>query len=165
MRGTVKWSLDPTWEAVDRTREAVEVFFRETGFTDDAVFARTMVVSELVENSVKYGDFTDPAARIELAVSVTEGEVTVEVSHPTPPAELPHLERLDRMIQYIRGFQDPFEAYVEQLKQVARRSLDDSESGLGLARMAYEGKALLDFFVEADGVLNLSAVVAAPEER
>jgi len=45
MRGAVKWYLDPTWEAVDRTRDAVEIFFRETGFTDDDVLDRTSVVS------------------------------------------------------------------------------------------------------------------------
>jgi hypothetical protein len=35
--------------------------------------------------------------------------------------------------------------------------LEDEESGLGLARIAYEGKAILDFFV-LDNMLNVSAI-------
>jgi hypothetical protein len=57
--------------------------------------------------------------------------------------------KLDKTVQLVRVYQDPFEAYVEKLKEVSRRPLNDEESGLGLVRIAYEGKAILDFFVSA----------------
>ena len=46
---------------------------------------------------------------------------------------------------------------VEKLKEISKKPLEDEESGLGLARIAYEGKAILDFFVFED-ILNVSAV-------
>ena len=62
------------------------------------------------------------------------------------------------MVQWIRGFQDPFEAYLERLKEVSSQSLDHEESGLGLVRIAYEGQSVLDFFVTENHVLAVSAV-------
>jgi hypothetical protein len=68
------------------------------------------------------------------------------------------LSRLDQTIQWIRGYQDPFEAYIERIKEVSKKPLKDMESGIGLVRIAYEGKALLDFFVGDNNVLNVSVV-------
>jgi hypothetical protein len=69
-----------------------------------------------------------------------------------------HLRRLDRAVQWIRGFQNPFEAYVEKLKEVSSQSLESNESGLGLVRIAYEGQSILDFFLLDRNVLSVSAV-------
>jgi hypothetical protein len=90
-----------------------------------------------------------------------ENIITVEVINPIDPTDTGahnHLKRMDKTVQWIRGYQDPFEAYVEKLKEVSRRPLNDEESGLGLVRIAYEGKAILDFFVSEEGSLNVSAV-------
>ena len=35
----------------------------------------------------------------------------------------------------------------------------DENSGLGLVRIAYEGDAILDFFVSDEGILNVSAII------
>ena len=69
-----------------------------------------------------------------------------------------NLNELDRIIQWIRGFQDPFEAYIDRLQTVAQKSLTDKESGLGIVRVAYEARAILDFFVTADNMLTVAAV-------
>ena len=69
-----------------------------------------------------------------------------------------HLRKLDKTLQWIRGFQDPFQAYVERIKQISRKPFDDEISGLGLVRIAYEGNAILDFFLSEDNQLNVSAV-------
>jgi hypothetical protein len=44
------------------------------------------------------------------------------------------------------------------LKEVAKKPIHDHESGLGLVRIAYEGKSILDFFVAEDNALNVSAI-------
>ena len=68
------------------------------------------------------------------------------------------LKKLDDTIQWIRGYQSPFEAYVEKLKQVSAQPYAPGESGLGLARIAYEGQCVLDFYVDETDVLAMSAV-------
>ena len=83
--------------------------------------------------------------------------ITIEVNNPIDKIIENHIKRLDKTIQWIRGYQDSFEAYVENLKIVSRKPLEDEESGIGLTRIAYEGRAILDFFVD-DNILNVSAV-------
>jgi hypothetical protein len=70
-----------------------------------------------------------------------------------------HLKKLDQTIQWIRGYQNPFQAYVERMKEVSVKALDDLESGLGLVRIAYEGKCILDFFVNEENMLAVSALL------
>jgi hypothetical protein len=62
------------------------------------------------------------------------------------------------MVQWIRGHQNPFEAYMTRLQEVSGQALDHPESGLGLVRIAYEGQALRDFFVDDQNILAVSAV-------
>jgi hypothetical protein len=68
------------------------------------------------------------------------------------------LEELDRAIQFIRGYQDPFEAYMVMKKMSPKQKRHGEAEGLGLAEIAYEGNATLDFFISEDNILNLSAV-------
>ena len=76
-----------------------------------------------------------------------------------------NLSKLDKRIQWIRSFQDPFEAYIERIKEVSKKPLHDKESGIGLVRIAYEGNALLDFFVNDNSTVNVSAVTNIEEDR
>ena len=117
-----------------------------------------MVISELIENSIKYGDFSLPENEVTLNINLYENIITIEVINPIDDSIFSHLKKLDKTIQWIRGYQDPFEAYVERLKEVSKKPFRDEESELGLVRIAYEGKAIIDFFVGEDETLNVSAV-------
>jgi hypothetical protein len=127
------------------------------GLDADAAYSLCMVVQELLENAVKYGAFRPGRNSIRLGVTSRSDTLTVEVRTPLEP-DSSQLERLDRMVQWIRGFQSPFEAYVERLKEVASRSYATGESGLGLVRVAYEGQCILDFYTDDSNVLSMSAV-------
>ena len=135
-----------------------QTFLDKNGVGPDSVQSLTMVICELLENGMKYGSCEPRATHVKLQIELTDEDATVEVINAFGDEAKPHLRRLDRRIQWIRGFQDPFEAYVERLREVARRPLEDDESGLGLVRIAYEGNAILDFVVAEDGYLNVSAV-------
>ena len=91
-------------------------------------------------------------------INIERSAVTIEVLNPVDENAVKHLSRLDKTIQWIRGYQDPFEAYIERIKEVSKKPLKDAESGIGLVRIAYEGKALLDFFVGENNILNVSVV-------
>jgi hypothetical protein len=135
---------DPCWQMLQAGR-----------LEDDEVFALCMVIQELLENAVKYGAGGQP---IQLEVRVLPDEVTIEVRNPLG-VDNQHLLRFDRTIQWIRGFQDPFEAYVERLKVVSAQPYGEGDSsGLGLTRIAYEGRCDLDFYLDARETLAVSAV-------
>jgi hypothetical protein len=155
---SIDMTLGPHWEQIEEVRRRTRTFLRHHGLSKELIDAVTMVSSELVENGMKYGCFEDSESGLTFNLNIVEKNVIVEVTHPTSSNAAQHLRRLDRTIQWIRGFQDPFQAYLEKLKEVARRPITDAESGLGLVRIAYEGKSIIDFFVAEDNALNVSAV-------
>lgn len=146
----------PSWDEVTRVQSDAEAFYGAQGLDSDSVHAMSMVCTELVENAVKYGYFAQKES-ISATFCASDGTLSVAVSCPVAPDQDGHLERLDRMIQWIRGYQDPFEAYIERLKIVSSQSLSSKESGLGLVRIAYEGRAVVDFYVDQQDMLLVSA--------
>jgi hypothetical protein len=157
-RKSMDMTVGPEWEHIEIVRRRTRLFLNKYGFSREFIDAITMVGSELVENGIKYGDFGEPEKKLKFKLHILEKNIIVEVIHPTSASATRHLRRLDKTIQWIRGYQDPFQAYVEKLKEVARRPITDSESGLGLVRIAHEGKSILDFFIAEDNALNVSAV-------
>jgi hypothetical protein len=117
-----------------------------------------MVISELIENSIKYGIFKAPENNVLVNIEIGKKIMTVEVINPIGEACYENLNKLDKTIQWIRGYQDPFEAYVNKIEEVSKRHLNDTESGLGLARIAYEGRAIIVFFLNENNLLNVSAI-------
>jgi hypothetical protein len=158
MKGSIKLTMKPNWDEIEKVRNKSSRFLASHGLSIDSVNAFTMVISELVENSVKYGKFASPKNRVIVNIRIDENMVITEVINPVDESVFKHLKVLDKTIQWIRGYQNSFEAYTERLKEVSKKPLSDQHSGLGLARIAYEGKAILDFFVSEDNFLNVSAL-------
>lgn len=161
---SLKLTIKPDWEEIEEVRNTSSEFLKSHGFPGDAVNALTMVISELIENGIKYGNFQAPENNVSLTIDVGSRIITVEVINPVDETAHVHLKRLDRTIQWIRGYQDPFQAYTERIRAVSKKPLNDEESGLGLVRIAYEGKSILDFFVGEDNILNVSAVSILEED-
>lgn len=149
-------AIAPEWAAVKAVWDPCRQALERAGLSGDAAYALAMVAQELLENAVKYGAFV-PGDRIRLRVRVDADEVTVEVASRVGVDDA-HLRTFDQTVQWIRSFQDPFEAYVERLKQVSAAPYAHGRSGLGLTRIAYEGRASIDFYVDAGNTLAVSAV-------
>jgi hypothetical protein len=154
--GALEMRIPPEWEAVKRAWEPCRTALSKAGLNEDETYQLAMVAQELLENAVKYGAFTN-GERILLGVRAAEEDVVVEVKSRVGVDDA-HLRRFDRTIQWIRGFQDPFEAYVERMKLVSAQPYSHGESGLGLTRIAYEGRSIIDFYVDEHDVLAVSAV-------
>jgi two-component sensor histidine kinase len=158
MQRSIKLTTKPIWQDIEKIRIRSNDFLTSHGLSIDTVSAVTMIISELVENSIKYGCFQNSKNKVEVNISIADDDITVEVINPFDDTVHAHLKRLDKTIQWIRGYQDPFEAYVERMKEVSRKPIADEESGLGLVRIAYEGGAILDFYLNDMGMLNVSTI-------
>lgn len=154
--GALDLRIEPEWEAVKAAWDPCRAALARAGLTADETYQIAMVAQELLENAVKYGAF-GKGERILLGVRAAEEDVIVEVKNRVGVDDA-HLSRFDRTIQWIRGFQDPFEAYVERMKLVSAQPYSHGESGLGLTRIAYEGRSIIDFYVDDENVLAVSAV-------
>ena len=157
MEPVLQLKVRPQWDELEVARAEAVSFLRGHAFGEATINAAEMVVCELTENATKYGAFGPTSLPVAIAITVKGPTVTVEVRSPVSSHTDEHLLKLDRAVQWIRGFQNPFEAYIERLKEVSAQSLETSESGLGLVRIAYEGQSILDFFLE-ENVLAVSAV-------
>lgn len=158
MQGRLDLRIPPDWNAAKSLWDPCMAFFREHGLDHDESYALTMATEELLENAVKYGAWNDAVPTDILVTLEVEGRAaTVEVHGPINEDPV-MIRKLDDTIQWIRGFQSPFEAYVERLKQVSAQSYVEGVSGLGLTRIAYEARCLLDFYVTAENRLAMSAV-------
>ena len=158
MEDSLKITIKADWNEIEQVREKGGQFLRNYGFSEDDVHSVVMVISELIENSIKYGTFKKSQNNVTVTLNISKSLITIEVINPVDEKTAYDLKRLDRTIQWIRGYQDSFEAYIERMKEISKKPLNDEESGLGLVRIAYEGKAILDFFVREDNILNVSAV-------
>ena len=148
--------IDPEWDAVKATWDPCRATLARAGLSDDESYQLAMVAQELLENAVKYGAFKH-GERVGLEIRVQPEETIVEVKNRVGVGDA-NLRRFDQMIQWIRGFQDPFEGYVERMKIVSAQPYSNGESGLGLTRVAYEGRCVLDFYVDDENTLAVSAV-------
>ena len=158
MKKSIEFTVKPEWDEIEEIRNDSAEFLQAHELSDDTIHSLSMIISELIENGIKYGNFKMVENRVSVIINIDRNTVTIEVLNPVDEDADKHLSRLDRTIQWIRGYQDPFEAYIERIKEVSKKPLKDAESGIGLVRIAYEGKALLDFFVGENSILNVSVV-------
>jgi hypothetical protein len=157
MERTLHMKVKPEWDAIRTAWDPCDRFLQGNGLDRDATYGMCMVARELLENAVKYGRYDGGGPAIDLSVEVSASEVTVEVKSPVGVGS-EDLREFDRTIQWIRGFQDPFESYVERLKLASAHAFGAERGGLGLTRIAYEGGSVLDFYVDASNTLAVSAV-------
>lgn len=164
MKKSIEFNIKPNWDEIEKIRNESAQFLQSHELSDDTIHSLSMIISELIENGIKYGNFKMVKNSVGVIINIEKNTVTIEVLNPVDESALKHLSRLDKTIQWIRGYQDPFEAYIEKIKEVSKKPLNDKESGIGLVRIAYEGKALLDFFVGDNDMLNVSVVSNIEEE-
>jgi hypothetical protein len=157
MENNLTLRIKPEWDEIEQVRNSCKQFLLSHSLSQSIVDALTMVASELSENAVKYGSYRDDAG-IDISVTVDRKLIIVEVKNPIGDNGVPFLRHLDETIQWIRGYQDPFESYIIKLRQISSKALQDMECGLGLVRISFEGRSILDFYVTEDNILNVSAV-------
>lgn len=138
------------WRNVDLLRTSVQNCFAAVFQDMDGSNALSMVTGELLENALKYGawdEAVEGSGVFRLRVMGGDAKTTVTVQNPVDPTS-PALETLTQTLQWIRGYDDPEEAYRARLLQIASAEEDLSESGLGLVRIVYEGNCTLDASVD-----------------
>lgn len=130
----VQLRFRPLWLYVDQVREFCGFFARAT-FGEDQIAERVgIVVHELVENAIRYGDERD----LELLVERIGERLEISVSNTTSE------ERASGLQEYIASLTrlPAEEAYVHALAESVSRPA--TQSGLGLARIRYEGQCDLE---------------------
>jgi hypothetical protein len=126
------------WSNADLVRRSVQSCL-VTAFEDASGRGSVaMVAGELLENAIKYGDWTDLEAccRVHVRGDAKGAEVWVE-----NPVDTKGAPELLSTLQWMSTFPSAEEAYRTRLLQIATEA--DGASKLGLLRIANEGKCKL----------------------
>ncbi|NJM30501.1 MAG: ATP-binding protein [Rhizobiales bacterium] len=114
-----EFNLPSTLDSVEKAASEAEVFARNSGFDDGALFAIDMAVREAVANAVKHGNKLDDSKTVEITfINLSKGfEVTIrdfgegfeveEVPDPTNPENL--LKANGRGVLFMKTFMEEVE--------------------------------------------------------
>ena len=135
------------WKNVDLLRTSVQNCFIAVFSDVDGCHSLAMVTGELVENAVKYGDWSGDERCFRLRVHGEERHAYVAVENPIRDGDQ-SVHRLLATIERIQSYGNPEAAYRARLLELASEAEDAGQSGLGLVRVAYEGRANLSALVD-----------------
>jgi len=156
------FSIDLTvrneWRNIDLLRTSVQNCFIAVFADLDGCHAIAMVTGELLENALKYGDWTSgDRAMFRLRVHGREGNIEVSVQNPLKVND-PHAESLRAALEWLGGFAKPEQAYRARMLQIAQEDSDSAPSKLGLVRIAFEGNCKITAKVD-NGTVTVTAVL------
>ena len=157
------FSIDLTvrneWKNIDLLRTSVQNCFIAVFADLDGCHAIAMVTGELLENALKYGNWSGAdRAMFRLRVVGNQGNIEVSVQNPLKTDDT-NAQQLMSQLEWIASFPKPGEAYRARMMQIAQDdSGDASPSRLGLVRIAFEGNCRLTAKIEK-GTVTVSALL------
>jgi hypothetical protein len=148
------------WANVDLLRTSVQNCFTAIFSDIEGCRSLAMVTGELVENAIKYGDWSGVLdgddQRFRLRVWGQGRSAHVSVENPVRRGDA-HAEEVLRTLGWMRGFSSVSEAYRAKLLEIAADTdRSPGHSKLGLVRVAYEGNCQLTAEL-VRGVLHVQA--------
>jgi hypothetical protein len=144
------------WANVDRLRTSIQNCFTAIFADAEGCQSLAMIAGELVENAIKYGDWSSADdRRFRLRVWGEGRSAHVLVENPVQHGNGNVAEVLNTL-GWMRNFRSPIEAYRAKLLEIAAANREDGNSKLGLVRIAYEGNCLLTAEL-VRGVLHVEA--------
>jgi hypothetical protein len=148
------------WANVDLLRTSVQscftaIFGTQKGADIEGCASLAMVTGELLENAIKYGDWSASESSFRLKVWGEGKRAHIAVENPVRPEDR-HAEEVLDILRWIRNFSSANEAYRARLLQIAADTTSRTPSKLGLVRIAYEGDCDLGAEV-SNGVIRVTA--------
>src|SRR5688572_21873310 len=156
------FSIDLTvrneWRNIDLLRTSVQNCFIAVFADLDGCHAIAMVTGELLENALKYGDWTSgDRAMFRLRVHGHEGNIEVSVQNPLKTNDA-SAANLMSSLEWLNSFAKPEQAYRARMLQIAQDDSEGAPSRLGLVRIAFEGNCRIRAKVE-NGTVTVTAIL------
>ena len=135
--------LKPSWSEVEGLRQFIGPWVFALVRLPEVRDAVATVSAELLENAIRYGN--PDMGSIHYRLDVCEDCVRVAVTNRCVPGK-GDPQRVEERVRWIEGFHDSILAYREQIRRVA----SGESGGLGLVRIAAEGRSELRCNLRAD---------------
>ena len=158
MENSIKLNLKPDGEWIESAGQKGSHFLKSHGVPDDTVKIQIRMLNELIKNGLSYGRLKPSNNEISIGIQVTDSAITIEVLNPIDTTRQDRLKEFDETIRFIRGYQDPFEAYTLLKQKILNSSSAFEAPYLDLIKTACDANMVLDFFINENNILNQSAV-------
>jgi hypothetical protein len=158
MKKSISFTLKFSGDELEKLEQKSSKFLKNHGYPNNTVQTQTTILRELISSGRKIGN--QKASGIDMCVywQIEKKSIILEIKKLVSETTCDRLMELDRTIQWIRACQDPFESYLARLPK-ASEALQVAETvGSGLAKIAHETDAIIDFYVGENNILKLSAV-------
>jgi len=165
MKNSIAFKLKPIGNEIEKVGEKGKNFLKSHGFSDDSVQMQIMVIRELIKSGNAFDNQRPSRNEMSVHIFIKKNTIIAEVRKPVN--ETTHdnqLQKLDETIQWIRGYRDPYAPFMMSAQEASENYIDNKSNGFGLAKIAYEAGAVLDYYVSEDNILNLSAVRHVTED-
>lgn len=141
------------WSKIDPARDAVGLLVLAIFGDDDLRDALAMVSEELLENAIKY---SRPGSSVALSIEHSDGGVSIAVTNSVNEAT-DHLAKLVERVAWVGSFPSAAEAYAASVARVYAQGSGKGSGGLGIARIAYEGRCGLACDASVPGRVTVTA--------
>lgn len=149
--------IEPQWSNAELLRTAIVNCLAALFYNNDLSESVGIIAGELVENAIKYGDWTSNVENaFRFSVNLEGHKLTIDVYNPIAQNDDGYKNVLET-VKWIQGFASPQEAYTAKLLEIAQRPKGSNLSNLGLPRIAYEGNCRLAAEVIDGRVLHIRA--------
>jgi hypothetical protein len=148
--------FNPVWECIPFTRQYIQkvlsVYLKDHTTIDRIV----LCVSELLENAMKY--CSQPGIRLLLSHLEKKGAIEIRVYNHAKQKQIEHIQKVIKQLNAT----DPLEGYLAKIKETANKVNGQSE--IGLARIQYEAKAIIQCFSYKNTELEIKVTLKANEQ-
>ena len=131
-------------------------FFATHGIPKKISNEQTLVITKLTRFLALYDHNKRSDNNIKIKINIDNDTILIEALKSASSIDFNKIEKLEETVQFIRGFQDPYEAF----KKLRTKIMENNNKGknlLEIAKIACKGNAHVDFFVD-DKILNLSSI-------
>lgn len=157
MQESADFSINTNDSGLEAVIKESNQFLKSHGISEKTVDEQIMVLEEIVKCGTAFDNFAPSDDQTRIGINIDEEVIRIEFSRALSEDAISRIQELDKIIQFINGFQDPFEAFTK-MKSDSSSLRRNGFNGDGLARIAYEGKAMIDFFVNEHNILKLYAI-------
>jgi hypothetical protein len=155
MKDCLELNLNANGSEFEKVLRASNSFFNTHGISKKISNEQTMVLTKLTKFLALYGRNKRSDDKIKIQINIENDKIIIEAIKSASTMDFDQIEKLEEVIQFIRGFQDPFEAFTKLKKEIIENY--NSDTLLEIAKIACEGDAFVDFFVD-EKMLNLSSI-------
>lgn len=154
MKARIQVEVSPVWGVINETKSKIKGLMLEDGASQGMADFTEIVVSELLENAIKYGYENNFLPYVSVKFDLTDTSVTVKVSNGI--REDDNLDGFKKIMQKIETTENKESLYIERLMEIMENP-DAKGSQFGLYRIVSECGFNLSFTAE-NHVLEVIAI-------